>query len=60
MINDKWRDGQAGGHKALAGGQILFENLLSEIPDDPEVANQQAVAKMLEELTALFSVESDE
>jgi hypothetical protein len=35
----------AGGHRELAGGQIPFESILSEVPNDLE----QAIEKSLEE-----------
>ena len=53
------RQGQAGGHKALAGGQILFESLLGDVPSDVEEASRAALEAMTTELQLLFSEEDE-
>jgi nanoRNase/pAp phosphatase (c-di-AMP/oligoRNAs hydrolase) len=57
LLSEHWKQGQAGGHKALAGGQILFESLLSEVPSHLDEANQAALIAMTKELESLFSKE---
>ena len=57
LLSEHWKQGQAGGHKALAGGQILFESLLSDVPSHPDEANQAALIAMTKELESLFSKE---
>lgn len=57
MLSERWSGGQSGGHKALAGGQILFESLLETIPEDPADASREALAAMTEALGALFASE---
>jgi nanoRNase/pAp phosphatase (c-di-AMP/oligoRNAs hydrolase) len=57
MLSEHWMQGQAGGHKALAGGQILFESLLQDIPADVEEASRAALNAMTLELKSLFSGE---
>ena len=57
LLSEHWKQGQAGGHKALAGGQILFESLLSDVPGHPDEANQAALIAMTKELESLFSKE---
>ncbi|MDP6188980.1 MAG: hypothetical protein QF699_06620, partial [Candidatus Poseidoniaceae archaeon] len=57
LLSEHWKQGQAGGHKALAGGQILFESLLDEVPSQPDEANQAALIAMTKELELLFSPE---
>jgi len=62
VFSERWGNGQSGGHKALAGGQILFESLLDAVPDDPEQASSEALAAMSIALKDLFATEesSDE
>ncbi|DAC20994.1 MAG TPA: hypothetical protein D7H89_05230 [Candidatus Poseidoniales archaeon] len=57
LLSEHWKQGQAGGHKALAGGQILLESLLDEVPSQPDEANQAALIAMTKELELLFSPE---
>jgi hypothetical protein len=59
MLSEHWKQGQAGGHKALAGGQILFESLLDNVPDDLEEASRAALEAMTMELQSLFSEEGE-
>jgi nanoRNase/pAp phosphatase (c-di-AMP/oligoRNAs hydrolase) len=58
LLSEKWGGGLSGGHKALAGGQIPFDLLLSTIPDDPDEAANQAVQAMGAELEKLFQREA--
>jgi nanoRNase/pAp phosphatase (c-di-AMP/oligoRNAs hydrolase) len=57
LLSEKWSGGLSGGHKALAGGQIPFDVLLTKIPDDPEEAELRAVEAMGIELEKLFQKE---
>ena len=57
LFSEKWDGGLSGGHKALAGGQIPFNVLLSTVPDDPDEAAIQAVEAMGLELKKLFQSE---
>jgi hypothetical protein len=59
MLSEHWKHGQAGGHKALAGGQILFESLLDNVPADVEEASRAALNAMTFELKMLFSKEGE-
>ena len=59
MLSEHWKQGQAGGHKSLAGGQILFESLLDNVPDDLEEASRAALEAMTMELQSLFSEEGE-
>ena len=54
LLSEKWSGGLSGGHKALAGGQIPFDVLLSTVPQDPEEAEKVAVKAMASELKILF------
>ena len=62
MLSERWPNGQAGGHKALAGGQVLFESLLEAPPSDPDEAALAALMAMKLALGDLFSrgVDSDD
>lgn len=57
ILSEKWSGGLSGGHKALAGGQIPFDVLLSTIPQDPEEAERMAVKAMTSQLEVLFRSE---
>ena len=57
VLSEKWGGGLSGGHKALAGGQIPFDVLLSTVPEDPDEAAVQAVKAMGSELELLFQSE---
>ena len=54
LLSEKWGGGLSGGHKALAGGQIPFEILVSNVPNDPEEAERAALKAMSSELEHLF------
>ena len=54
LLSERWGQGQSGGHKALAGGQILFESLLDSVPEDPIDASQEALQAMTQALSELF------
>jgi nanoRNase/pAp phosphatase (c-di-AMP/oligoRNAs hydrolase) len=58
MLSERWSGGQAGGHKALAGGQILFESLLDSVPVDADEAASSALVAMSKALADLFSSEA--
>ena len=57
ILSEKWSGGLSGGHKALAGGQIPFDVLLSTVPKDPEEAERVAVKAMTSQLEVLFQSE---
>jgi nanoRNase/pAp phosphatase (c-di-AMP/oligoRNAs hydrolase) len=60
LLSDTWGGGLSGGHKALAGGQIPFEVLLNQLPENPEEADVQAVDAMSFRLRELFAGGADE
>ncbi|MEZ8112544.1 MAG: DHH family phosphoesterase [Candidatus Poseidoniaceae archaeon] len=55
LLAERWPDGLAGGHKALAGGQIPFEVLLDEVVDDVDQASDDALKAMAIELEKVFN-----
>ena len=59
LLSERWGQGQSGGHRALAGGQILFESLLESVPEDPMEASRIALQAMTHALSDLFSDEGD-
>lgn len=58
MLSQQWSGGQAGGHRALAGGQILFESLLDPVPVDADEAASSALVAMSKALAELFFSEA--
>ena len=54
ILSSHWKDGMAGGHRELAGGQIPFEVILVEVPEDLDQANINALEQMTEELKSLL------
>lgn len=54
VLSSHWKDGLAGGHRELAGGQIPFEVILGEVPEDLDQANINALEQMTEELKSLL------
>jgi nanoRNase/pAp phosphatase (c-di-AMP/oligoRNAs hydrolase) len=54
LLAEKWPDGLAGGHKALAGGQIPFEVLLDEVSGDVVNDSEDALKAMAIELEKVF------
>ena len=55
LLAERWPDGLAGGHKALAGGQIPFEVLLDEVVDDVNQASDDALKAIAIELEKVFN-----
>ena len=55
LLAEKWPDGLAGGHKALAGGQIPFEVLLDEVSGDVVNDSEDALKAMAIELEKVFN-----
>lgn len=53
-LSKHFSDGQAGGHKGLAGGQILFETLGFEEFADAEVKGNEILEAMAEHLHTIF------
>ena len=56
-LSKHFSDGQAGGHKGLAGGQILFETLGFEEFADAEVKGNEILEAMAEHLHTIFAQE---
>jgi nanoRNase/pAp phosphatase (c-di-AMP/oligoRNAs hydrolase) len=54
VLSSNWKDGLAGGHRELAGGQIPFEVILGGVPDDIEKASIQAIEQITEQLKLLL------
>jgi nanoRNase/pAp phosphatase (c-di-AMP/oligoRNAs hydrolase) len=54
VLSSQWKDGLAGGHRELAGGQIPFEVILGEVPDDLEKASLQAIEQITEQFKSLL------
>ena len=44
----------AGGHRELAGGQIPFDVILGDVPEDLDQASINALEQMTEELKSLL------
>ena len=60
ILSSHWKDGLAGGHRELAGGQIPFEVILVEVPEDLDQANINALEQMTEELKSLLPIIREE
>ena len=60
ILSSHWKDGLAGGHRELAGGQIPFEVILEEVPEDLDQANINALEQMTEELKSLLPIIKEE
>ena len=56
-LSKHFSNGQAGGHKGLAGGQILFESLGFEEFADVELKGEVILDTMAEHLRRIFSQE---
>jgi nanoRNase/pAp phosphatase (c-di-AMP/oligoRNAs hydrolase) len=56
-LSKHFSDGQAGGHKGLAGGQILFETLGFEEFADAEMKGNELLETMAQHLQAIFAQE---
>ena len=54
VLSSQWKGGLAGGHRELAGGQIPFEVILGEVPDDLEKASLQAIEQITEQFKSLL------
>ena len=57
VLSKHFSDGQAGGHKGLAGGQILFETLGFEEFADAEVKGNEILDSMAQHLQTIFAQE---
>jgi hypothetical protein len=57
VLSKHFPDGQAGGHKALAGGQILFETLGFEEFADTEMKGNEILETMAQHLQTIFTQE---
>ncbi len=57
VLSKHFSDGQAGGHKGLAGGQILFETLGFEEFADVDVKGNEILETMAEHLRTIFAQE---
>ncbi len=54
ILSSHWKDGLAGGHRELAGGQIPFDVILGDVPEDLDQASINALEQMTEELKSLL------
>lgn len=54
VLSSHWKDGLAGGHRELAGGQIPFDVILGDVPEDLDQASINALEQMTEELKSLL------
>ena len=57
VLSKHFTDGQAGGHKGLAGGQILFETLGFEEFADAEIKGIEILETMAQHLQTIFAQE---
>ena len=57
VLSKHFPDGQAGGHKGLAGGQILFETLGFEEFADAEIKGNEILETMAQHLQTIFAQE---
>ena len=57
VLSKHFPDGQAGGHKGLAGGQILFETLGFEEFADTEMKGNEILETMAQHLQTIFTQE---
>jgi nanoRNase/pAp phosphatase (c-di-AMP/oligoRNAs hydrolase) len=57
VLSKHFPDGQAGGHKGLAGGQILFETLGFEEFADTEMKGNEILETMAQHLQTIFAQE---
>ena len=57
VLSKHFTDGQAGGHKGLAGGQILFETLGFEEFADAEIKGNEILETMAQHLQTIFAQE---
>ena len=57
LLSKHFPEGQAGGHKGLAGGQILFQTLGFDEFADIELKRNQILQAMAEQLRNIFSEE---
>ena len=60
ILSSHWKNGLAGGHRELAGGQIPFEVILDEVPDDLEQASMQAIEEITNQFKSLLPLSEDD
>ena len=54
ILSSHWKNGLAGGHRELAGGQIPFELILSEVPNDLDEATEKALEAIIEQFKEIL------
>ena len=54
ILSNHWKNGLAGGHRELAGGQIPFESILSEVPNDLDEATEKALEAIIEQFKQIL------
>ena len=60
ILSNHWRDGLAGGHRELAGGQIPFESILSEVPNDLDQAIEESLEETIIQLKQILPSPDEE
>ena len=60
ILSSHWKNGLAGGHRELAGGQIPFDIILDEVPDDLEQASIQAIEEITNQFKSLLPLSEDD
>ena len=53
-LSNHWKNGLAGGHRELAGGQIPFESILVEVPSDLDEAIEQSLEEIIVQLKQIL------
>lgn len=60
ILSSHWKNGLAGGHRELAGGQIPFDIILDKVPDDLEQASIQAIEEITNQFKSLLPLSEDD
>ena len=60
VLSNYWKNGLAGGHRELAGGQIPFETILSEVPSDADAAIEESLAEIITQLKEILPAPDEE
>jgi nanoRNase/pAp phosphatase (c-di-AMP/oligoRNAs hydrolase) len=60
ILSSYWKNGLAGGHRELAGGQIPFDVILKEVPTDLEKARDESLNEILNQLKNILSFDVEE
>ena len=59
-LSSHWKNGLAGGHRELAGGQIPFELILDEVPNDLDEAIEKALEEIIEQFKEILPSPNEE